>query len=136
MGQVIDRHIKNSSIQEMLYNIPTVQNQIAFRQITYLGKLFQHEASHIPTRLLTAWLGHPRKVGHHLLTNKQNMASNIRLVIPGVDRSGALSAWGFHALDTQHWHSKMNNLKHPSFEPPEDQPNTSHEDRDPPPDYA
>ena len=40
MGQVIDQHIKNSSIREMFYNIPTVQNQISFRQLTYLGKLF------------------------------------------------------------------------------------------------
>ena len=73
----------------MLYNIPTVQNQIAFRQITYLGKLFQHEASHIPTRLLTAWCDHPCKVGRPLLTNKQSMVRNIRLVIPGVDGSGS-----------------------------------------------
>ena len=38
MCQVIDQHIKNTSIREMFYNILTVQNQIAFCHITYLGK--------------------------------------------------------------------------------------------------
>ena len=102
----------------MFYNILTVQNLMSFRQITYLGKLLRREASHIPTHLLTAWCNHPCKVGRPLLTNKQSMVSNIQLVIPVVDRSGALSAWGFHALDTQHWHALLNTLKHPLFDPP------------------
>ena len=136
MCQFIDRHIKKNSTREMFYIIPTVQNQIAFRQLTYLGKLFRREASHIPTCLLTVWCDHPRKVGPPVLTNKQSMVRNIQLVITGVDGSGALYAWVFHALDTQNWHALLNTLKHPSFRPPEDKPNTSHEDRNPLPAYA
>ena len=77
----------------MIYNIPTVQNQIAFCQLTYLGKIFHRKASHIPTPLLTEWCDHPRKLGHPLLTNKKIVVRNIQLVILGIDGSGALSAW-------------------------------------------
>ena len=41
MCQVIDRHIKNASIRKKFYNIPRIKNQIAFRQLTYLGKIFR-----------------------------------------------------------------------------------------------
>ena len=93
MSQVINRHIKNASIREKFYNIPTIKNQIAFRQLTYLGKIFRQEASHIPTRMLTAWCDHPCKVGRPLLTNKQSIVRNIQLVLPEVDRTGLLSKW-------------------------------------------
>ena len=86
----------------MFYNIPRVQNQIAFLHLNYLGKLLRREASHITTFLLTAWCDHPCKFGRPLLTNRKSMVRNILLVIPDVDGSGALSAWGFHDLDTQH----------------------------------
>ena len=77
MSQVIDRYIENASIRETFYNILTIKNKIAFRKLTYLGKIFYREASHIPTRILTAWCDHPRKVGRPLLTNKQSIVRNI-----------------------------------------------------------
>ena len=45
-SQVIDRHIKNASIREKFYNIPTIKNQIAFRHLTYLGNI---SAVRLPT---------------------------------------------------------------------------------------
>ena len=102
MSQVIDRHIENASILEKFYNILKIKNQIAFQQLTYLGKIFRREASHILTRLLTAWCDHPRKVGRPLLTNKQSIVSNIQFVLPEVNRTGLLSKWRFHTLDAQH----------------------------------
>ena len=41
MCQVIDRHIKNASIREKFYNLPTIKNQIVFRQLTYMDKIFR-----------------------------------------------------------------------------------------------
>ena len=41
MTQVRERHIKNSHIQVMFYNIPCVRNQVAFRQLTYVGKVLR-----------------------------------------------------------------------------------------------
>ena len=63
MSEVIKQHITNTSIREKFYNIPTIKKQIALRQLTYLGKIFRREESHIPTRLLTVWCDHQRKSG-------------------------------------------------------------------------
>ena len=118
MCQVLEHHITNTSIMEKFYNIPTIKNQISLCQLNYLGNIFRREYSHIPTRLLTVWSDHPCKVGRPILTNKKCMVRNIQLVITNVDAHGALSTWGYHALDTQHWNDLLNTLKHPSFKPP------------------
>ena len=102
MSEVIEQHITNTSIRDKFYNIPTIKKQIALRQLTYLGKIFRREESHIPTRLLTVWCDHQRKSGRPILTNKQSMVWNIQQVVPNVDAQGTMSTWGFHALDTHH----------------------------------
>ena len=116
-----------------LYNISTIKKQIALRQLTYLGKIFRREESHIPTRLLTVRCDHQRKAGRPILTNKQSMVRNIQQVIPNVDARGTMSTWGFHALDTQHWNDILITLRHPSFNPPENDPNKPQEDNVPQP---
>ena len=122
MIKVFGQHITNTSIRGKFYNIPTIKNQIALQQLTHLSKIFHREYSHIPTRLLTVWCNHPRKVGRPIFTNKQYMVRNIQQVIPNVDAYGAMSTWGFHALDAQHWNNLLNILRHPLFEPPEINP--------------
>ena len=82
MRHVIEHQIKNEHVCEMFFNILTIRNQIAFRQLTYIGKIFRRESTHILTRLLTAWCDHPRKVGRPLLTNKQCIVRNIQIFIP------------------------------------------------------
>ena len=102
MGHVIERHINNSHIQMIFYNIPCVRNQVESRQLTYVGKILRQEGSHITTRLLTAWYNNPRKQGGQLLTNKDSLVWNLRIIIPGVDNAGSVSTQGFHALDATH----------------------------------
>ena len=41
MRQVFKQHIKNTSIREKFYNIPTIKNQNALQQLTYPGKNFR-----------------------------------------------------------------------------------------------
>ena len=115
MCQVFEQRITNTSMRENLYNIPTIKNQIVLCRLTYLGKIFRQEDSHIPTCLLTVWSDHPCKVGRPILTNKQCILINIQRVIPDVDVYGSVSTWVFHALDTQHWNDVLKTLKHPSF---------------------
>ena len=119
MGQVRECHIENSHICTMFYNIPCVRNQVAFRQLTYVGKIIRREGSHVPTRLLTAWCYYPRKRGGQLVTNKDILLKNLRLVLPNVDNAGSLSTWGFHALDAKYWFLLLLILKHPSNQMPE-----------------
>ena len=136
MFQVFEQLITNNSIREKFYNIPTINKQIALRQLTYLGKFFRREDSHIPTLLLTVWYEHPRKFRQTILTNKQCMVRNIQQVILNFDAYGALSTWVFHALGAQHWNDLLNTLKHPSFKPPENDLNTPQENQDPLPEQA
>ena len=75
-----------------------IKKQIALQQLTYLGKIFRREESHIPTRLLTVWCDHQHKAGRPILTNKQSMVRNIQQVIPNVDAHGE-----FPPGDFTHW---------------------------------
>ena len=102
MVRVRERHIKYSHICTMFYNIPCQNNQVAFRQLTYVGKILRREGSHVPTRLLTAWCDNLRKRGGQLVTNKDSVVKNLRLVLPDVDDAGSLSTWRFHALDAKY----------------------------------
>ena len=103
MGQVRERHIKNSHIRTMFYNILCVRNQVAFRKFTYVWKILRQEGSHIPTRLLTAWCDNQRKRGGWLFTNKDILVKNLRLVLPDVDDAVSFSSWGFHGVDAKYW---------------------------------
>ena len=80
MCQVFKQHITNTSTREKFYNIPTIKNQIALRQLTYLGKIIRREDSYIPTRLLMVWCDQTRKVGRPITTNKQYVVSDRVLV--------------------------------------------------------
>ena len=121
MKHVIEHRIKNEHVREMFFNITTIQNQIVFRQLTYIRKIVRRESTHIPTLLLTAWCDHPRKVGIPLLTNKQCIVRNLQIVIPEIDDDGTLAPWGCHELDTFFWNTLLRTLKHPGNDPPESQ---------------
>ena len=98
----------------MFYNIPYVRNHVAFSQLTYVGKILRQEGSHVPTRLLTAWCDDSRKQGGQLVTNKDILVKNLRLILPYVDDTGSLSTCKFHALDAKYWFLLLSILRHPS----------------------
>ena len=52
--QVIDEHITNDSVRMRFCRIPSLQNQIAKRQLTFIGKVVRNSNDQIPTRFLTA----------------------------------------------------------------------------------
>ena len=112
----------------MYYNIPCVKNQVAFRQLTYIGKILRREGSHVPTRLLTQWCDNLRKRGVQLVMNKESIVKNSRLVLPEVDDAGSFSTWGFHALDAKYWFVLFWTLKHLSIQTPENSPDGQEND--------
>ena len=130
MVKVREMNITNTYVRRKFYKIPCIRNQFAFRQLSYVGKIFQREGTHLPTRLLTAWCDHPRKRGRPLLTHKMSLARNLRLIITEVDEGGALSSWGSHTLDTGHWNDLLATLKHPANTTPYDPPDMSASDAD------
>ena len=101
--QVIDDSITNDSLRVRFFNIPSIRNQIAKRQLTFIGKVVRNTDDQIPTQLLTAWCEHPRKRGAPLQNNKKNLAQNIRLIVPGAAKDGLLSSWVYSALDDAYW---------------------------------
>ena len=53
--QMIDERIMNELVQTRFLNIPTIRNQIAQRQLTFIGKVVRNKDNQIPIQLLTAW---------------------------------------------------------------------------------
>ena len=131
--KVRDMRINNISIRIMFYNIPCIRNQVVLQQLSYVGKIFQHKDSHVPTRLLTAWSNYPRKHGRPLLTNKMSLARKLQIIVLDVYDTGSLLRWVFHALDTGQWHNLLATLKHTTNMRPYGPPNTPDVDTDVPP---
>ena len=61
--QVTDERITNESVRTRFFNIPTIRNQIAQRQLTFIGKVVRNKDDQIPTQLLTAWCDNKRRRG-------------------------------------------------------------------------
>ena len=101
--QVIEERITNNSIRERFSDIPTIRNEIAHRQLNFIGKVVRNPDDQIPTQLLTAWCNHKRNPGGVLQNNKKNLAHNIRLVVSGAAKYGLLTTWVYFALDNSYW---------------------------------
>ena len=59
--QVINKRITNGSFRTRFFNIPMIRNQIAQRQLTFIGKVVHNKDDQIPTQLLTAWCDNKRR---------------------------------------------------------------------------
>ena len=100
---VIDKKIKNESVQKRFFNIPTIWYQLAKRQLTFIGKAVRNSEEQIPTQLHTAWYDNKRKPGDPLQNNKKNLSQNIRLIVPGATEYGLFTNWVYLALDDGYW---------------------------------
>ena len=133
MGQVKDERISNTKLRSMFYNIPTIENEIAKRQLTYIGKVFRNSDTHPPTKLLTAWCNNKRRKGAPLKQNKKSLVENIALIIPETDKQGSLRSWAFYALDDQYWKFLISTLgQHPETPPNRPPPSPSRPPPQPP----
>ena len=108
--QVIDEHITNDSVWMRFCRIPSLQNQITKRQLTFIGKVVRNSDDQIPTRLLTAWCNHPRRRGAPLQSNKKSLVRNLQLIVPSVPKDGRLSSWALYALDGSYWNHLVSQL--------------------------
>ena len=101
--QVIDKRITNGSVRTRFFNIPTIRNKIAQRQLTFIGKVVRNKDDQIPTQVLTAWCDNKCRRDGVLQNNKKNLSKNIRLVIPGAAKDGLLTTRVYFALDAAYW---------------------------------
>ena len=139
MSQVIDDHIKNSSIRKTFYNLPTAEDLVTIRSMTYLGKLTRGPISNPAKQLLTAFVNHPRPIGGIIMTNKKAMVKYLNALLPMILRSetittnpttganttrskpnkdGDVHLWYHIAMDEDGWEEYINRLRHPGIEHP------------------
>ena len=112
---VIDRKITNQSVRKRFFNIPTIRYQLAKQQLTFIGKLVRNSEDQIPNQLLTVWCDNKCKLGAPLKNNKNNLAQNIRLIVPGAAKYGLLTTWVYLTLDDGYWTHLIKKLgTHPS----------------------
>ena len=69
--QVKEERITTERIRKIFMNIPSLEDTITARQLTYIGKIVRGPNDHPPNQLLTAWTNNPRPQGGVLTTNKK-----------------------------------------------------------------
>ena len=54
MNEVKYQHITNETVTRKLFDIPSIEKQIATRQLKFIGKVARNSDNHHTTKLLTA----------------------------------------------------------------------------------
>ena len=72
--------------ERIIFNIPTIQNQIAKRH-----KVVRNSDLQFPTKLLTAWCNHKQKCGEVIQLNKKSIVHNIALILPCIGKKVRMS---------------------------------------------
>ena len=99
MTKVKDQHITNETIRRKYFGILNIEEQIATQQLKFIGKVARNSDDHLPTKLLTAWCNHKIRHGNVLHINKKSIVHKLCLIIPGVEKTGALKTWAHFAID-------------------------------------
>ena len=60
-------------------------------------------------------------------TNKKSIFHNLRLIIPGVDKTGALKTWVHFSLDERYWQHLISGLDNSSTSTPPAPPHPNHQ---------
>ena len=70
MTEVKDQHITIETVRRIVFDIINTEEQIATRQLKFIGKVTRNSDEHLPTKLLTAWCNHKRQRGGVLHTKR------------------------------------------------------------------
>ena len=143
MSQAKDEKINNSSIRNIMFNIPTIKSQIAIRCATFVGKVMRGPNHHPPKMLMPAWVDNPRARGGQLMTVKKSFANILCTLLPKemmelhrvknkdtgemeiksrLDKTGKMSLWLKIAFDKSLWNWHIEKLKQPGINIPPPNP--------------
>ena len=115
MAEVKGTYIINKTVRKKTFNIPNIKKQIETRQLTFIRKVACNSDDHIPTTLLTDWCNYKRRHKCVLYTNKKSIVYNLRLIIPGLDETGALKTWAHFDLYEKYWRNLISCLGNSSI---------------------
>ena len=101
MTEVKEERIRNAEVRERFFNIPTIQNQIAKRQLTFIGKVVRNSDQQLPTKLLTAWCNQKQRRVGVIHLNKKYIVQNIALNLPCIGKTGIMSEWVQYGLSVK-----------------------------------
>jgi hypothetical protein len=80
MSGVKEGRIRNKKVRQMFYDIPCIQNMIAARQLSFIGKVVQEPYDAPARRMLTACCQHKRKIRRPYLHNKDIIVRHLCLL--------------------------------------------------------
>ena len=97
MAEVKYQHIKNETVGKKFFDIPNIKKQIATQQLTF----FWHAT--LTTVFPPNFSPHGATTRDYAEAYFKTIVHNLRLVIPGVDKIGALKTWAHFYLDDRYW---------------------------------
>jgi len=124
MTRVQEDRIRNEHVRGMFYDIPSVRNMIAARQMDFVGKVVRGPWTSPPKRMLTACCNNKRlacRPNHH---NKDSLVKNLKLLFANVsdvviDDRGTIKDWINEAHNEQYWNQLIYCLLDKEAELPE-----------------
>ena len=119
-------------ICQRFFDIATIQNQVAKRQLNFIGKVTRNSDEKLPTELLTEWCNNKRQVAGVLYSKKKTLVQKISLIVPTVDRYGSLKLWAHLALNDRYWKYLINGIINTPTPPPGPPPSPNTKRAQPP----
>ena len=110
MFRLAEERIHNhSTVREMFYNIPSIKNTIAARQMNFIGKVVRSSFKCPAKQLLTACCEHKIRRGQPQMHLKDSIVKNLCLLFKRIPEvrihplNGATKYWIKEAKDAKHW---------------------------------
>jgi hypothetical protein len=150
--QVIEERISNKRVRKIFFNVPTAENTVVVRQMSYLGKIVRGPSNYPSRQMLTAWNANPRPRGGVLTTNKKALVQSLHTLLPKemteiiamknkttgkhttkdtLNKDGKMELWIKIAEDEKLWNWHINKLQTPGLSTP--LPTHTEQDNHPPP---
>ena len=98
-----EKRITKDTVKDKFFGIPNIEKQIPTLQLIFIRKVASNSDNHLPSKLLAMWFNHKRQRGGLMQTNNKYILQNLSLVIPVVDKTGALKTWAHFALNNRYW---------------------------------
>ena len=81
MDEVKECHIMNEQVRKWFNNTPLIDDFIARRMWTYMGKVLRTKSKPLPKKMLGAWIPTARMAGRPQLNLKYNFIQALKTIL-------------------------------------------------------